>query len=102
MKYLKTIICADGTTFIADIDIITKKEQERKINWEFDIIILWLKSNKLSLNCKFFKFIVCYKPPWKTVIPEVLIDNLIICCVDEFYLILWYLQLLNSWIGKTY
>ena len=83
-KYLKTIIYADDTTFIADLDNIPKNEQERKINSEFQIIILWLKSNKLSLNCKKSKFIVFYKPPRKTVIPELLIDNEKICCVDEF------------------
>ena len=83
-KYLKTIIYADDTTFIADLDNIPKKEQERKINSELQIINLWLKSNKLSLNCKKSKFIVFYKPPRKTVIPELLIDNEKICCVDEF------------------
>ena len=41
-------------------------------------------SNKLTLNCKKSKFIVFYKPPRKTVIPEILIDNENICCVDEF------------------
>ena len=83
-KYLKTIIYADDTTFIADLDNIPKNEQERKINSELQIINLWLKSNKLSLNCKKSKFIVFYKPPRKTVIPELLIDNEKICCVDEF------------------
>ena len=83
-KYLKTIIYADDTTFIADLDNIPKNEQERKINSELQIINLWLKSNKLSLNCKKSKFIVFYKPPRKTVIPELLFDNEKICCVDEF------------------
>ena len=82
-KYLKTIIYADDTTFIADLDNIPKNEQERKINSELQIINLWLKSNKLSLNCKKSKFIVFYQPPGKTVIPELLIDNEKICCVDE-------------------
>ena len=44
-KYLKTIIYADDTTFIADLDNIPKNEKERKINSE-QIINLWLKSNK--------------------------------------------------------
>ena len=83
-KYLKTIIYADDTTFIADLDDIPKNEQERKINSELQIINLWLKSNKLSLNYKKSKFIVFYKPPRKTVIPELLICNEKICCVDEF------------------
>ena len=83
-EYLKTIIYADDTTFIADLDNIPKNAQERKINSELQIINLWLKSNKLSLNCKKSKFIVFYKPPRKTVIPELLIDNEKICCVDEF------------------
>ena len=83
-KYLKTIIYADDTTFIADLDNIPKNEQERKINSELQIINLWLKSNKVSLNCKKSKFIVLYIPPRKTVIPELIIDNEKICCVDEF------------------
>ena len=83
-KYLKTIIYADDTTFIADLDNIPKNEQERKINSTLQIINLWLKSNKLSSNCKKSKFIVFYKPPRKTVIPELLIDNEKICGVDEF------------------
>ena len=83
-KYLTTIIYADDTTFIADLDNIPKNEQELKINSELQIINLWLKSNKLSLNGKKSKCIVFYKPPRKTVIPELLIDNEEICCVDEF------------------
>ena len=61
-----------------------KNNQERKINSELQIINLWLKSNKLSLNCKRSKFIVFYKPPSKTVIPEIVIDNEKNCCVDKF------------------
>ena len=83
-KYLKTIIYADDTTFIADLDNIPKNEQERIINTELEIVNLWLKSNKLSLNCKKSKFIVFYKPLRETVIPEIIIDNEKICCVDEF------------------
>ena len=82
-KYLKTIIYANDTTFIADLDNIPKNEQERKLNSELQIINLWLKSNKLSLNFKKFKFIVFYKPPRITVIPEILIDKEKMCCVDE-------------------
>ena len=68
------------TTFIDDLDNIPKNEQERKINsWD-----LWLKSNKLFSNFKKSKFIVFYKPPRKTAIPEIIIDNENICCVDEF------------------
>ena len=84
-KYLKTIIYADDTTFIADLDNIPKNEQERKINSELQITNLWLKSKKLSLSCKKSKFIVFYKPIRKTVIPELLIDNEKICCVDELH-----------------
>ena len=84
-KYLKTIIYADDTTFIADLDNIPKNEQERKINSELQITNLWLKSKKLSLNCKKSKCIVFYKPIRKTVIPELLIDNEKICCVDELH-----------------
>ena len=51
-KYLKTIIYADDTMFIADLDNNPKNEQERKINSELQLINLWLKSNKLSLNCE--------------------------------------------------
>ena len=61
VKYLKTIIYADDTTFIPDLDNSLKNEQERKINSELEIINLWLKSNKLSSKCKKYKFIVFYK-----------------------------------------
>ena len=93
-KYLKTVFYADDTTFIADLDNIPKNEQKRIINTELEIANLWLKSNKLSLNCKKSKFIVFYKPPRKTVIPEIIIDNEKFFCVDE--LIFWDLQLLNT------
>ena len=39
-KYLNTIIYADDTTFIADLDNIPKNEQERKIKSELQIINL--------------------------------------------------------------
>ena len=81
-------------SIIADLDDIPKNEQERKINTEFQIIYKWRKSNKLFLNCKKAKIIVFYKPPRKTVIPELLIDN------EKFVvlmnLIFWDLQLLNN------
>ena len=51
-KYLKTLIYADDTTFITDLDNIPKNDQKRIINSELEIVNLWLKSNKLSLNCK--------------------------------------------------
>ena len=42
-KYLKTIIYADDTTFIADLDNIPKNEQEHKIDSELLIKNLWPK-----------------------------------------------------------
>ena len=70
-------------TWSAISDVVNRKHKSH-LTSELQIINLWLKSNKLSLNCKKSKFIVFYKPPRKTVIPELLIDNEKICCVDEF------------------
>ena len=70
---------------------------ETVVNYELSKIREWLKINKLSLNTEKTKFTIFHQPQKKIRIPEILIDNVPIQCVESFNLLGIYLDEHMSW-----
>ena len=99
----KFICYADDTTLSSTIQYLNANGNgindtfETVVNYELSKISEWLNINKLSLNTEKTKFMICHQPHKKIRIPEILIDNVPIQCVESFNLLGIYLDEHMSW-----
>ena len=81
----KTIIYADDTTLYSTLDVFgNPKNTTKNLNLEIIKITDWLKLNKLSLNIKKSKFMLFRMPHKRIIIPDLLIGNIKVECIDVF------------------
>ena len=71
------------------------------INTELDKISEWLKINKLSLNVDKTKFMLFHMPKKNIQTPIIIIDNIVIECVDSFNFLGIYLEKYMNWKRHT-
>ena len=99
----KFICYADDKTLSSTIQYLNANGNginntfETVVNYELSKIREWLKINKLSLNTEKTKFTIFHQPQKKIRIPEILIDNVPIQCVESFNLLGIYLDEHMSW-----
>ena len=67
------------------------------MNYGLSKVLEWVKIKKLSLNTEKTKFMIFHQPQKKISIPEILIDNVPIQCVESFNLLGIHLDEHMSW-----
>ena len=85
-RYFHTIMYADDSTLMTTINAMesSKNTVSNNINKELQKFDIWLRANKLSLNCRKSKAMIFHMPNKRIVYPDIIINNTKIEYVNSF------------------
>jgi len=84
-SHFHTIMYADDTTLISTINTMnTSTNTSNYINKELEKFDLWLRVNKLTLNCNKSKAMIFHLPQKRLVYPDIIMNNTQIEYVNSF------------------